>query len=167
MSEGNPNEDDPVRTRLRELCADTGTKLTPLSRHIGLNRSYLSQYLGRRHPRTLPETVREALGRYFRVHPDTFKPPTPRANAQPNAEPLSPAGGLDTALLARAEEVARRLGTSLGPIGEEDAKWLRLELTSAAYTLLERASVGLPVTDDDATLRVVELLIQRWRERHP
>ena len=132
---------DPVRVLLRQLVAERGIGFGPLSRAIGKNHAYLQQFMAGRTPRVLPAAVRTALGRYFAIDPEQFRPPHERV--------LSPLAqrSIDPDLIARAHQVARYI------IGERaEDEWIRNIILAAAYTLLEIGSM----TDDEATLRVLE-----------
>ena len=132
---------DPVRVLLQQLVAERGIGFGPLSRAIGRNHAYLQQFMAGRTPRVLPAAVRTALGRYFAIDPEQFRPPNERV--------LSPLAqrSIDPDLIARAHQVARYI------IGERaEDEWIRNIILAAAYTLLEIGSM----TDDEATLRVLE-----------
>jgi len=132
---------DPVRVLLQQLVAERGIGFGPLSRAIGKNHAYLQQFMAGRTPRVLPAAVRTALGRYFAIDPEQFRPPDERV--------LSPLAqrSIDPDLIARAHQVARYI------IGERaEDEWIRNIILAAAYTLLEIGSM----TDDEATLRVLE-----------
>jgi len=63
---------DPVRQRLVEMIDARGTTLAEVSRAIGKNHAYLQQFVKRETPRKLPEDVRKALARHFRVAESEF-----------------------------------------------------------------------------------------------
>jgi hypothetical protein len=141
---------DPVRALVLQLVAEKGADLAQVSRAIGKNHAYLQQFLKRGKPRLLPEVVRENLGRYFGVDPNRFRSPEPepRISAAP-----------DPALLARAINAGVRI------IGNDPAEnELRAHVAAAIYVLLNRQRAGLPITDDDGTLYVVEMLVKRLRQ---
>ena len=150
---------DPVRALVEQLVADRQVELAKVSRAIGRNHAYLSQFLTRGVPRRLPERVREALASYFNISPEELRPPDERGSALPR----SPEVGLDPELLDRANKVARRL---IGDRDDAEDNRQRLEVTSSVYTLLERDRAGLRIIDDEPTLRIVELLILRLLSRN-
>jgi hypothetical protein len=150
---------DPVRALVERLVAERRVELATVSRAIGRNHAYLSQFLSRGVPRHLPERAREALARYFNISADALRPPEERGRAPPR----SPEAGLDPGLLDRANKVARRL---IGDGDHAEDNRLRVEVTSSVYTLLERDRAGLRIIDDEPTLRILELLIQRLRSRN-
>lgn len=146
--EADPQEADPVRSLLVRLIAERKLGLAPVSLAIGQNRAYLQQFLKRGRPRNLPSAARFALARFFGIDEQEFRPPEDRG----------PSEGLDPELMQRAYTIARRL------IGNEPKdEWLRIEGASCLYTLLQLLQRGMAL-DDEAVLRVIELLIRRvWR----
>lgn len=138
---------DPVRAMLSRLLADRGDALGAVSRAIGKNHAYLHQFLSRGYPAILPAAVRTALGRYFGIEPDLFRPPEDRPGG-PRA--------IDPDLLARANHVARYV---IGDRAEDEPD--RVDIAAAVYTLLERGAIN----DDEGTLRVLEGLARRLRGR--
>lgn len=78
---------DPIRQRLVELLAASGTDLKNASMAIGRNAAYLHQYVHRGTPRTLPEDVREALAPLLGVGPDELRHPNPHPNRVAVAPP--------------------------------------------------------------------------------
>jgi len=139
---------DAIRTLLTRLAGERNVGLQAVSRAIGKNHAYLQQFVtGRRSPAVLPEAVRIALGRYFRVDPDLFKPPEHPADQQSMRS-------IDADLLARANYVARYV------IGGDPAdEPIRVSISAAVYTLLERGKMD----DDEGTLEVLALLARRLR----
>jgi hypothetical protein len=137
---------DPVKVLLHRLVTERGIGFGPLSRAIGKNHAYLQQFMKGRTPRVLPAGVRTALGRYFAIDPEEFRPPDERFLNPPAQRSLDPD------LIARANQVARYI------IGERaDHEWIRNVILAAAYALLE---AGL-MSDDEETLRVLELAGRR------
>ena len=136
------------RTLLAELVAERRVQLTVLSRELGLNQAYLSQYLQRGKPRFLSHAVREGLGRYFGIDPDRFRSP----------EDPSLLAGPDPNLIEPATKFAWRL---IGDSEDPEDSWVRAQVTAAAYALLLR---GQPIRlDDEGTVAVLKLLYQRLR----
>lgn len=139
--------DDPARALLVQLVAKGATTLQQVSLKLGLNAAYLQQFVRVGKPKILPETVRVALGQFFAVHPNRFLPSDPGPEH-------------DMELLARAVRAAELICGN-DPAGRE----LRAHITAAAYTLLNREKMGLPITDDDGTLYVFESLYKRLQRR--
>lgn len=70
---------DAPRRYLLQLLAGRDADLSTVSKAIGRNHAYLQQYIQRGSPRKLPEDVRDALGEYFGVEPDTLKSGMPKS----------------------------------------------------------------------------------------
>lgn len=66
---------DIVRKRLLDLIERDQTDMATVSKAIGMNHSYIQQFIKKGSPRRLPEEVREALEAYFRVDADHLKSP--------------------------------------------------------------------------------------------
>ena len=58
---------DMVRERVAALAVQHGDALSTLSRMVGQNGAYLSQFIHRGSPRRLPEDVRLALAMHWQV----------------------------------------------------------------------------------------------------
>jgi hypothetical protein len=148
---------DPIRAFLKQLLAERGVDLVPLSLAVGKNRAYFQQYFKskRPRPRFLPREVRTALGRYFSIDPDKFRHPDDRDAPSPE--------NVDRALLHRAFAFARRV---IGDAPEDE--WLRIEVAGVAVTLLQRAqNLGVPsFIDGDDVVRVFQSLALRIREHY-
>lgn len=144
---------DPVRQLLLRLCKERDTALHVVSKAIGRNQAYLSQFISGRTPAVLPEMVRRALGQYFRVDPDQFKPLEYRI-----ADGTEDGQILDMDLFARATYAARFI---LGDDPADEAK--RNAVAVVAYTLLARGQL----IDDERTLRLFEMLARRLRQTVP
>jgi hypothetical protein len=139
---------DPVRDLLLRLAEENGIGLAPLSKAIGKNHAYLQQFISRRRPLVLPAAVRQALGQQLHCAPEMFLPAEER--------PASPgAPHIDPQLLARANDIARRM---VG--GDPDLEEIRLHITGALYTLLQRGALR----DEEGTRQVLELLGRTLRD---
>jgi hypothetical protein len=135
---------DEIRRRMNEL----GLNPKRLSLGAGLNETYVRDIIkGRtRNPRT--DTLGK-LARALRCSRADLLPPAERS-AEASRELVS---GLDPVLLSRALAVAERLAA-------ED-KTVASEIASVVYRLIERERDGQPITDDEATLRVLEEFVRR------
>jgi transcriptional regulator with XRE-family HTH domain len=76
----------------------------------------------------------------------------PRAAGSPRA---ADGGGIDREVMARAIAVARRL--------ESDSDAVASEIISLWYDLLARERDGHPISDNEPTLRSLELFVRRLR----
>lgn len=62
------------RARLEELATEHGASFAELSRILGRNEAYFSDYLRRKVPYDLAEADRSKLARFFGVDPDGLRP---------------------------------------------------------------------------------------------
>jgi hypothetical protein len=141
-------EKDPVRELLRSLIPRR--KMNEVSRRIGKNQTYIQQFLTYGQPKRLPEEVRVALARLYGRSPDDFRPPEEREQM--------PQLVLDPALELRAKAVAERF---VGPEDNSVNRQLRADIAWTVYALLEAEQKGVRITDNEHTLRAIELLISR------
>jgi SOS-response transcriptional repressor LexA len=58
---------DPVRQLIRNALVDRHLNMSSVSKQLGKNHAYMHQFLDRRIPATLPETVREKLAQILNV----------------------------------------------------------------------------------------------------
>jgi hypothetical protein len=132
---------DRVRALLVRLVAERGTDFKAVSLAIGKNHAYLHQFVRQHRPPELPDDVRQALARHFKLDPRVL------ASAE-----VTPARPIDRDLLARANHAAR---TIVGGALEDEE--MRVDWSAAFYSLLETNSLS----DDPATLRIFEALHRR------
>ena len=146
---------DSAKQRLRDLVAARGTDLKAVSLAIGKNHAYLAQFITRGVPRRLPEDVREALGSYFSVDPDTFRDtPRPRVQLERGGVRLDP-GKLRRAILIAEMIVAERRGENRGE--------LVIEIASAIYDVLAEREVSGRAIDDADAVDLIKAVLDRLR----
>ncbi len=132
---------------IRRRMSERGLNAKRLSISAGLNEGYVRDIIKARtlSPRT------DSLGKLARAlgcSRTDLLPPAERA-----AEAREGGVRLDPALLNRALAVAARLS--------EQDKALASEIASVVYRLVERERDGQPITDDEATLRILEEFVRR------
>lgn len=111
----NKADTDYAREHLEELIQERGLTYATVSLEIGRNHAYVQQYLRRQTPRVLPEDVRVALGQYFGISPEEFRPGGPFSTmGEAAGRFISSARRVDLKptddMIAGALEGARRLG---------------------------------------------------------
>ncbi|MBB2159240.1 S24 family peptidase [Gluconacetobacter sacchari] len=102
----------PSRYALLRLIADAGSNLKAESLALGRNHAYLQQYIHKGTPQRLPEDVRDALSRRFKVSANVF-----RDDTDPNWEPLSPDQRHDEPAPRRPHLAAPRTPFGAVPLG--------------------------------------------------
>lgn len=113
-------EVDPVRALIMSLIKEHNSNLAEISRSIGKNHAYLQQFLRRGTPRTLPEDVREELGRIFNLPAEGFRtgrlPPSYRDKLGAAIQPFVVAedGGMG-GMSAGESGLDKGIGAILGP----------------------------------------------------
>lgn len=153
---------DPPRRLLADLIAERGADLAGVSRAIGRNHAYLSQFL-RGTTRELPERAREALGRYFQIAPDRFRAPNEAGDDAAPAElidqMLAGLGEIDRPRRQLAVAAATALLEGEAPpspvVFDELVNQIYRALTSAA-------AAGRPITTEAGAAAMVERLARRW-----
>src|SRR5487761_1246522 len=128
---------DPPRRLLADLIAERGADLAGVSRAIGRNHAYLSQFL-RGTTRELPERAREALGRYFQIAPDRFRAPNEAGDD-----------------VAAATALLEGEAPPSPVVFDELVNQIYRALTSAA-------AAGRPITTEAGAAAMVERLARRW-----
>ncbi|HYP38167.1 MAG TPA: hypothetical protein VEQ62_17665 [Stellaceae bacterium] len=142
---------DPVARFLLRLCSERDVALATVSKKIGRNATYLSEFVRGRTPKALPDSVRQALGTYFRVDPDAFKfPDEPEPLRGPQQHTIDPQ------VLERTKHLVRYV---IGEAPEDDA--IRNDAEAAVYTLLATGRLK----DDEVTLAILEMMVRRLRAR--
>lgn len=134
-----------IRRRMSEL----GLNPKRLSLAAGLNETYVRDIIKGRtlNPRT------DTLGKLARALGCSRSDLSPPAERAAEASEGAASTRLDPALLSRALAVAERLSA--------DDKVLASEIASVVYRLIERERHGQPITDDEATLSVLEEFVRR------
>ncbi len=138
-----------LAAEIRHRMSALGLNPKRLSLSAGLNETYVRDIMkGRtRSPRT------DTLGKIARALGCSRADLLPPAERAAEARGEGAATRLDPALLNRALAIAERLSA--------DDKVLASEIASVAYRLIERERDGHPVTDDEATLRILEEFVRR------
>lgn len=142
---------DEIRHFLDGLIKDRGEDYASVSRTVGMNHSYIQQYIKRGTPRVLPEEVRERLGAHFGVHPDRFRVRVDYGPAKvSDAQGLRSEGGeIDVQV---REDRGLDYATSLGIVGDF--------IYVPVYDVHASAGFGAPVLDESVGFHIA--FNHRW-----
>ena len=137
--------------QLRALREERGLSQARLAEIVGCSQPDIAR-LESGHARTTAEWA-ERLASPLGVEPrDLF----PRAPGSPRP---ADGGGIDTEVMARAVAVGRRL--------ESDSDAVASEIISLWYDLLARERDGYPISDNEPTMRSLEIFVRRLRRIPP